>query len=493
MRARCGARTSWRAPFGITPTRSDPIPPCSRGGTKPRSRAACFSRHPPSKPASSRARTRRAISISRSRSWMRRWAKRALTSAAILAASGCPAPPSRPQPSAPSEPELRIGLAIDAPTASIGGAESGELFVSDMTTGTPIGSIPPGVRWVIMPDSADPSRFRVMKPDSTRSAGLRGIAVVNVTENRFVVANGRRYRGRMNVTAGGGRSGLTVVNRIGVESYLAGVVGPEIGPRGSNEAAAVLAQAVVSRSFALKNRGRWESLGFDAYADTRDQVYLGVAVESPQVWDAVRKTTGQVLKYDGDVIDAYFHSTCGFSTAGVEEAFATARTRPYLRPVSDDSGDGHYYCDISPRFRWREEWDGPKLRTILSRTLATVMPLSGDGLPRITDVAVSRTTRSGRVGELRIVFERGDIRIPGPDVRSVLRPDPDRTLSSAAFQLAVTKDAGGVVDRVVAVGAGSGHAVGMCQWGAIGRARAGQDYRKILSTYFPGTKIEKIY
>jgi len=120
------------------------------------------------------------------------------------------------------------------------------------------------------------------------------------------------------------------------------------------------------------------------------------------------------------------------------------------------------------------------------------MPLSGDGLPRITDVGVTRTTRSGRVGELRIVFERGDIRIPGPDVRGVLRPEADRTLSSAAFQLTVTKT-NGEVSRLVAAGAGSGHAVGMCQWGAIGRARAGQDYRTILTTYFPGTKIEKAY
>jgi stage II sporulation protein D len=78
-------------------------------------------------------------------------------------------------------------------------------------------------------------------------------------------------------------------------------------------------------------------------------------------------------------------------------------------------------------------------------------------------------------------------------VRSVLRPDLDRTLSSAAFQLTVTKGPGGEVDRVIAAGAGSGHAVGMCQWGAIGRARAGQDYEKILTTYFPGTKIEKLY
>ena len=201
---------------------------------------------------------------------------------------------------------------------------------------------------------------------------------------------------------------------------------------------------------------------------------------------------GQVLTYDGDVIDAYFHSTCGFSTAGVEEAFATARARPYLRPISDDRGGGHYYCDISPRFRWHEEWDESKLRTILSRTLSAYTPISGDELQRITDVTVSRTTKSGRVGELRIVFERGDVRIPGPDVRAVLRPDVDRVLSSDAFQLTVTK-VDGQVARLVAAGAGSGHGVGMCQWGAIGRARAGQDYHEILNTYFPGTKIERLY
>jgi stage II sporulation protein D len=423
---------------------------------------------------------------------MRRWAKRALTSVALLATAGCPRAPSggagAPQPSV--EPELRVGLATAAQVASIGGAESGELFVSEVASGLPIGSVPAGVRWVVVADSADSSRLRLVRADSSRTDALRGIAVVNVTENRFVVANGRRYRGRVNITAG--RGGLTVVNRLGVESYIAGVVGPEIGARRSDELAAVRAQAVVSRSFAIRNRGRWDAFGFDAYADTRDQVYLGVAAETNQVWDAVRETAGQVLRYDGDVIDAFFHSTCGFSTAGVDEAFATARTRPYLRPVSDASGGGHYYCDISPRFRWREEWDASKLRAILSRTLGTVTPRSGDGLQRITDITVSRTTKSGRVGELRIVFERGDVRVPGPDVRSVLRPEADRMLQSAAFQLTVTK-VNGEVSRLVAAGAGSGHAVGMCQWGAIGRARAGQDYGKILTTYFPGTKIEKIY
>jgi stage II sporulation protein D len=420
---------------------------------------------------------------------MRRWTTLCAVSLLALAAAGCPGP-RQVSPVPGAEPELRIGIAVGGTTASIGGPESGELFVSDAASGVAVGSVPAGVRWVVRPDSADPSRFRLIKPDSTRTDALRSIAVVNVTENRFVVANGRRYRGRVGITAG--RGGLTLVNRVTLESYVAGVVGPEIGARRPDELNAVLAQAIVSRSFALKNRGRWEAFGFDAYADTRDQVYLGMAVETPQVWDAVRRTAGQVLTYEGQVIDAFFHSTCGFSTAGVDEAFGTAQGRPYLRPVSDESGGGHYYCDISPRFRWREEWDGPELRAILSRTLASVTPLAGDGMQRITDISVSRKTRSGRVGELRIVFERGDIRIPGPDVRTVLRPEADRWLSSTAFELTVSKT-NGEVTRLVAAGAGSGHGVGLCQWGAIGRARVGQDYRKILTTYFPGTKIEKIY
>jgi stage II sporulation protein D len=430
---------------------------------------------------------------------MRRWTTRALTSAAVLAATACPHPSARPTPGgggtgggAAGEPELRVALAVGAASVALGG--DGELFVTDDGDGQAVGSIAAGTRWTAVPDSASGGgKLRLVKADGTLTEAHRGIAVVNVTENRFAMANGRRYRGRIHVVAGRG-GGLTLVNRLGIESYVAGVVGPEIGARRPNEEAAVLAQAVVSRSFALRNRGRWESLGFDAYADVRDQVYNGVAAETPHVWAAVQRTTGQVLRYRGEIIDAYFHSTCGFSTAGVEEAFATARARPYLRSVSDASGGGkgHYYCDISPRFRWREEWDGQKLRAIFTRTLPAVMPLSGDGLQRITDVQVSRTTGSGRVAELRIVFERGDVRISGSDVRAVLRPEADRILGSTAFQLTVTKD-GGQVSRLVAAGAGSGHGVGMCQWGAVGRARAGQDYRRILSTYFPGTTLDRIY
>jgi len=383
------------------------------------------------------------------------------------------------------EPELRVGLAVGAASVTLGG--DGELFVTDDGNGEPVGSVPAGASWTIVPDTGG---LRVVRPDGSRSERHAGISAVNVTERRFAMAAGRRYRGRVNVVRD--PSGLTLLNRVPVESYLAGVLAGEIGVRRDDEEQALLAQAVVSRSFALKNRGRWEAFGFDAWADVRDQVYNGVSGETPEVWGAIRRTGGQVLEYDGAIIEAYFHSTCGGTTAAVEEAFKTAQDRPYLRPVSDASGRGRAYCDLSPRFRWHEEWDGTKLRAILSRTLPAVMHVGGDGLQRIADVVVSHTGPSGRVSELRIVFEHGDVRVPGPDVRAVLRPESDRLLQSTAFQLSVTRQ-DGQVGRLVATGAGSGHGLGLCQWGAVGRARAGQEYRKILTTYFPGTTIERLY
>src|SRR5207247_207919 len=360
------------------------------------------SRRRPSRRASSPAHTRMRTSTSPSHNSTQRWARHGLASLLALAAAACPRPPHPTTVTPGAEPELRIGLAVGASSVTLGG--DWELLVTDDGTGAPLGSIPAGASWTLVPDTGG---LRVVQPDGSRSERHAGISAVNVTESRFAMVGGRRYRGRVNVVRDG--SGLTLLNRVPVESYLAGVLAGEIGIRRNDEEQALLAQAVVSRSFALKNRGR-----------------------------------------------------------------------------------GHSYCDLSPRFRWREEWDSAKLRAILSRTLPTVMHVGGDGLQRITDVAVSRTGPSGRVGELRIVFEHGDIRVPGPDVRAVLRPESGRLLQSTAFQLSVTRQ-DGQVTRLVAAGAGSGHGLGLCQWGAVGRARAGQEYRKILTTYFPGTTVERLY
>jgi stage II sporulation protein D len=364
----------------------------------------------------------------------------------------------------------------------------GELFITDDGNGQPVGAIAPGSVWTITVDSSP--GFTLLRPDGTRTERHQGISAVNVTEGRFAMVNGRRYRGRINVVRL--PSGLLLINRLQLESYLAGVLGQEMGTRRPDEREALLAQAVIARTFALRNRGRWEANGFDATADTRDQVYTGVDGESAQVWDALRATTGQVVRYRGKIIDAYYHSSCGGRTAAVEDVFKSAQRQPYLRSVSDASGGGHSYCELSPHFQWREEWDAQTLRTILTRTLPAVMTVSGDGLQPITDVQVTKTTSSGRVAELRVVFAHGDVRITGPDVRSILRPSADRLLQSAAFRVSLTRDGGGV-SRLVAQGSGAGHGVGFCQWGAIGRARVGQKYRDILTTYFPGTTVERLY
>lgn len=395
---------------------------------------------------------------------------------------GCPRP--QPQVLGP-EPELRVGLSVGAANVRLGG--DGELFVTDDGNGTPVGAIRAGTVWTVVPDSG--GGLVLVRPDGSRTERHLGISAVNVTERRFAMANGRRYRGRVNVVRA--RVGLTLINRISLESYLAGVLAQEMGARRPEEREALLAQAVVARTFAVRNRGRWEAQGFDATADTRDQVYSGADGETPQVWDAIRATAGEVVRYQGRLIEAYYHSSCGGRTAAVEEVFRSAQRQPYLRSVLDVGRDGHAYCERSPRFQWREEWDAATLRTILTRTLATVMTVSGDGLQPITDVQVTRTTGSGRVAELRVVFAHGDVRIAGPDVRTVLRPAPDRLLLSAAFRLFVTKD--GQVSRLAAQGAGAGHGVGFCQWGAIGRARAGQRYHQILATYFPGTTVGRLY
>lgn len=414
---------------------------------------------------------------------MRRWARRWAVSAAALAAAGCPpAPPVAPAPAAPAE--LRVGLAVGAASLSLGG--DAELLLTSQQREL-LGSVPAGVQWTAVADSHG---FHLVRPDGSRTPSLRHVAAVAVSEGRYVTVGGRRYRGRASLFRDA--QGVTAVNHLDVDDYLAGVVGREIGARQPAERQAVLAQAVISRTYALRHRGRWESLGFDAFADVRDQVYLGVGAESEQVWDAVRATRGEVVRYRGAIIEAYYHSTCGYGTVAAEDAFRTARPQPYLRAVSDARPGGGYFCEASPRFRWREEWDAATLRTILSRTLPAVVPLGGDGLQRLVGAEVSRTTPSGRVAELRLVFAHGDARVAGADVRRVLKPAPDRDLWSTAFQLHATT-AGGQLSRLVATGAGAGHGVGLCQWGAIGRARAGQAYRDILQTYYPGTRVERVY
>ena len=111
---------------------------------------------------------------------------------------------------------------------------------------------------------------------------------------------------------------------------------------------------------------------------------------------------------------------------------------------------------------------------------------------RVTDVRVTQTTPMGRVKELVVETTGGTYTVPAWRVRDVLRPAPDRQLWSNQFQLHEERNGDGVV-RLVAAGAGAGHGVGMCQWGAVGRSRAGQSYDFILAVYYPGTQLQRVF
>jgi stage II sporulation protein D len=96
------------------------------------------------------------------------------------------------------------------------------------------------------------------------------------------------------------------------------------------------------------------------------------------------------------------------------------------------------------------------------------------------------------VSRLEIRLGGRTVTVEGAAVRRVLLPPGQDVLRSAAFTLSA-RSSGGRVTSLVAEGRGAGHGVGLCQWGAIGRARAGERYPRILAAYFPGTTLTRQY
>ncbi|HUF35551.1 MAG TPA: SpoIID/LytB domain-containing protein [Gemmatimonadales bacterium] len=396
-----------------------------------------------------------------------------------------PTPEPEPEPPAPetAEPEIRVGLASGAPEATLGG---GAELVGTDAAGARLAVIPAGEVWRVGIRGVG---ITVTSPGGGSSTPADVIGITGAGPDDPVQVNGRLYRGVVDVLRD--RAGLTLVNRLGMEAYLQGVVSAEMGRRDLAEREALRAQAVVSRTYAHRNLRRWNALGFDLYATVSDQVYGGLSAETPEGIEAVSATRGRVLTHGGAPIDAFFYSTCGGRTAQGTEVFRAA-DRPYLRSVADVAEDGTSYCRISPRYRWREEWTGESLLATLRRTLPTATGTPLERVGGVNDVRVVYRTGSGRVGQLAIALRAGEVRVDGPSVRSVLRPASGELLRSNAFELTVT-GAGRGVTRLVAEGGGAGHGVGFCQWGAVGRARAGHDFRRILAVYYPSATVERFY
>lgn len=443
---------------------------------------------------------------------MRRSAERGLVvSLALLAAcGGSPppryfpvptAPPSRPSP-APAEPprfepapapdastpNVRVGVVVDAPAGTV--SSSSGLTV-ETERGDNIDELPPGRSLAFTEDGEgivmtvlDANGGQVNRP----RRGLASPVVVRAADGGVVEIRGTPYRGAVLVQDAG--RGLTFVNRVDMESYLLGVVPRELGDVDASAYEAMKAQAVAARTYAVKNMGRRTSLGFDVYAGTQDQVYGGASAEREVVTRAVRETAGEVLTYAGRPIDAYYHSTCAGRTAAIDEVW-NVNPVPYLISVEDvDPRTGQAWDRASSRFTWTERWSGAQLVSVLNRTLAD--SLRGRRIREIEDMDVVSRTTSGRVRALRIDTDAGTFTVGRDRVRWILAPARGGILNSSKFDVRLERS-GGLVTGIVAEGGGWGHGIGMCQVGAMARARAGQDYRTILDAYYPGTRLERMY
>lgn len=395
--------------------------------------------------------------------------------------STTPAAPAAP-PATTAEPEVRVGLAVGASSVTVGGGAA--LMVTDRA-GAFLTVIPAEASWRAVPGT----RGVALSAAGGARAADTELTVSSRESGGFVRINSREYRGR--VTLIRDRTGLTAVNHVGLDDYLMGVLGGEMGSRPQSDLEALRAQAVVSRTFALRNRGRWRRQGFDYYATVADQVYPGVGGENDLARQAVSDTRGMVVSYGGAPIDAFFFSTCGGRTELGTEVFRAA-DRPYLRSIPDTDPAGRAYCASSPRYRWTEEWTGEALRSTLRRFLPDAAKVPVERITRIRDVRIASRTTSGRVGRLVVSLPGGDVAVESPTVRQALRRPSGEILRSTLFSLRAATS-GGEITHLTAEGGGSGHGVGLCQWGAIGRARAGQRYDRIIAAYYPGTTLERFY
>ena len=219
---------------------------------------------------------------------------------------------------------------------------------------------------------------------------------------RGTAGNGVRdgqYRGALEFRPGL-FGGVNAINVVDLEDYVRGVVASESPSTWPAEA--LKAQAVAARSYAVTTDAGTPSDGFTQYPDTRSQVYRGVAGETPTSDAAVAATAHEVVTYGGRPVTTYFFSSSGGETENVENVFAGALPRPWLKGVNDP------YDTLSPRHRWGPldmtlRQAGARLRGLVKGSFRGIDVLQRGVSPRIVAADVVGTGGRTRVSgsELR--------------------------------------------------------------------------------------------
>ncbi len=147
----------------------------------------------------------------------------------------------------------------------------------------------------------------------------------------FVSTKGRWYRGKLMLKVSDGR--LTVINDVGLEDYIRGVLPSEMSP--SWEYEALKAQAIAARSYALANLGKQAKYGYDLKDNTEDQAYGGASAETNRTNKVIDDTEGLVLTYDMKIISAYYSASAG----GMTNTNSWGNNLPYLHSVPSFDDD----------------------------------------------------------------------------------------------------------------------------------------------------------
>lgn len=295
------------------------------------------------------------------------------------------------------------------------------------------------------------------------------------------------YSGAL-IIASDGKNTFSLINYLPVEEYLRGVVPLELGKRDPLYLEAVKAQAVAARTYTYTRIAGMENNIYDLQATVADQVYGGIGVADSVSDRAVRETAFLVLSYRKELVNAYYHSTCGGRTADVSDVWPN-QDFPYLKSVSDFDPQGNAYCSASGSFRWSETWSAKNLSTIMAQNSRSAFPESRPFTGMLKSMSIRKTFSCGRVAECVIESSSGRFVFGGDKIRFLLKRNAPGypILRSSLF---VVDYAG--QDKVTVSGFGYGHGVGMCQFGALGRAASGQSCAEILSAYYQGTRFSVI-
>ncbi len=296
---------------------------------------------------------------------------------------------------------------------------------------------------------------------------LNGVALktglIEIYSGGSLSFEGRKYPGSMTISLSD--KSLNLINVTDIETYLKGVLPGEV-PAGW-DAEALKAQAVVSRTFALYEvvSARKSGRLFDLYGDTRSQSYAGMDGEATSTSMAVDTTIGEVLRYEGKIIHAFFHSASGGMTESSSNAFGDYK--PYLISVQSP------YSSVYKDDKWKTSIPLDRASKLLGLT------------NRLASAVVTGRTDSLRIKTVEFSDTAGNkITLQGSNLRELIGQN---LMKSTRANIKVTEDS------LVISGAGYGHGVGMGQWDALGMARQGFSYRNILAYFYRGAAVDRIW